>query len=172
MGLRARIVHEDETTLTVERKRGPAEEVVQPDDNRLEALVASQAINAVAVLLSEEEIPSPVDRETPEHRLARLAGEGDHDTRHPSRVDRPGPAEIQAIDLTGRVSEPPRAQHDESAAGIERELDRTGNSGGDHFDSEPRRHIDASRWSRIQRDDPRQREQHRRGDDGVGPCQP
>src|SRR5207245_3143917 len=131
MRLGSRVVDEDEVPAMVERQRGPTEEVVQPDGDRLEPRVISQAIDAIAVLLAEEKAPAPwIDREAPENGPSDLVGERDDDARHTRGVDRQGRAEVEAVDLARRLTGRPGAQHHEPAAWIESELARARTSGG------------------------------------------
>src|SRR5262244_3298509 len=124
--------------------------MVQPDGDRLQARLVGQAIDAIAVLLAEEDAPaSRIDREASEHGLSNLVGERDDDARNTRGVDRQGRAHIEAVDFTGRVAEPAGAQHHQPAARIESELDRTRNTGGHYFDSKTWRHFGAHRRPRI-----------------------
>src|SRR5262249_45346766 len=64
--LGARIVDEDEMPAAVERQRSPADEVIQPDRDRVEPRLVAQAIDTIAVLLAEEESPaSRIDGQAP-----------------------------------------------------------------------------------------------------------
>src|SRR5207247_2811133 len=115
--LRARVIDEDGLPATVERQRGPAEEVVQPDGDRLKPRLIAQPIDAIAILLAEEQAPAAgIDREAPENGLSNLVGERDDDARHTRGVDRQRRAEVEAVDLTGGGAGRPGAQHDEPAA--------------------------------------------------------
>src|SRR5258705_13989310 len=113
--------------------------VVEMFKTKGESLVprgVSQAVDAVTVFLSEEEAPVPgIDRETPEHGFSNFVGERDDDTRHPRGVDRQGPAEVEAVDLTRRGAQRAGAQHYEPAARIEGEVDWAGKRGPHHFGS-------------------------------------
>src|SRR5258705_12961657 len=95
--------------------------VVEMFKTKGESLVprgVSQAVDAVTVFLSEEEAPVPgIDRETPEHGFSNFVGERDDDTRHPRGVDRQGPAEVEAGELTRPGAERAGAQHYQAAPG-------------------------------------------------------
>src|SRR5437879_6867079 len=79
MGLRARIVEEDQPPQVVEGYGAPAEEMVQPHGHRSQMLVRPESIDTITVLLAEEEIPAAgIHREASQRRLPRLAREGNH----------------------------------------------------------------------------------------------
>ena len=71
MGFRARIVEDNEPPLPVEGQRRSPQKMVQPHHHRLEPLIRAEAVDAIAVLLAEEEVPAPrIEREAAEHGLS------------------------------------------------------------------------------------------------------
>src|SRR5258707_387111 len=105
--LRTRVVEEDESPLPVEGERAATEEVVQSHRHRLEPLVRAKSIDAIAVLLAEEEVPAlRIEREAAEHGLSRPIRERHQDAGRPRGVYRQVAPEVNAIDFGGGSASP------------------------------------------------------------------
>src|SRR2546426_9751586 len=146
MGFRARVVENNEPPLPVEGQRCSPEKMVQPHHPRLEPLIRAKPIDAIAVLLAEEEVLAlRIEREAAEPGLSRLNRERHHDAGRPRGVYRQGAPEVNAIDFGGGIASPAVAQDHESAPGVEGELDRAGNSGDHYLHAKSRRDVRAVR---------------------------
>src|SRR5205085_6796213 len=76
--LEARIVEHHEPALGVRRDAGPAEQMIGADDDRRQTLVGAETVDAITVLLAEEEIlRSRIQGETAERVLSGPVREGD-----------------------------------------------------------------------------------------------
>src|SRR5437870_12178816 len=82
LALETRVVEHHDPALGVGREARAAEQMVETDDDRCQALVSREPIDAVAVLLSEEEISRPrIDGEAAQGGLARSLREGNDDSQ-------------------------------------------------------------------------------------------
>ena len=128
MGLGARIVDEDQPPEAVEGHGAPPEEMVQPHRHGPQVLVRPESIDAIAVLLAEEEIPAArIHREASQRRLPRLGGEGNHHPGRPRGVHGEGAAHVEAVELRGGVSPPPLAEYHQHPVAVASELYRSWN---------------------------------------------
>src|SRR5207249_5044481 len=138
LALETRVVEHHDPALGVGREARAAEQMVETDDDRCQALVSREPIDAVAVLLSEEEISRPrIDGEAAQGGLARSLREGDDDSRRDGRVHGKRAPGIEPEDLRRGIAAPAVAQDDQTPRRRERELGGPRNAGGHDLEPEP-----------------------------------